>query len=76
MVFTLAGIVIDVKPVQPEKADSPIVFTPAGIVIDVKPVQPENIDGMMAVTFSPKVSVFSDVLFLNGDPVPAMSRPK
>ena len=40
MVVTLLGIVIDVKPVQPEKARLPILVTLLGIVMDVKPVQP------------------------------------
>ena len=39
---TEAGIVIDVKPVQPWNALPPIDLTKAGILIDVKPVQPEK----------------------------------
>ena len=42
MLITLSGIVIEVKPVQPENAEPPILVTLSGIVIEVKPVQPEN----------------------------------
>ena len=38
MLLTLLGIVIDVKPVQPENALSPMLVTPSEIVIEVKPV--------------------------------------
>ena len=34
------GIVIEIKPLQPENAFSPILVTLSGIVMDVKPVQP------------------------------------
>jgi hypothetical protein len=40
MLVTLSGMVIEVKPVQPEKAEAPILVTLSGIVIEVKPVQP------------------------------------
>ena len=33
------GIVIDVRPLHPEKAQFPILVTEFGIVIDVRPVQ-------------------------------------
>ena len=39
MLITLLGIVIDVKPVQLEKALSPMLVTLLGIVTDVKPLQ-------------------------------------
>ena len=42
MHVTLFGIVILVKPVQPENASYPMLVTLFGIVILVKPVQPEN----------------------------------
>ena len=42
MLVTLSGIVIEVKPVQPENALSPMFVTLSGIVTEVKSVQPEN----------------------------------
>ena len=42
MLVTPSGIVIEVKPVQPENALPPMLVTPSGIVIEVRPVQPEN----------------------------------
>lgn len=41
---------MDVKPVQPEKADPPIVVTEVGISMEVKPVQPENAITPISVT--------------------------
>ena len=35
MLATLFGMVMDVKPLQPEKAESPMLVTPSGMVIDV-----------------------------------------
>ena len=32
--------VTDVKPVQPEKAEKPMLVTLSGIMMDIKPVQP------------------------------------
>ena len=43
MEFTEDGISIEVKPVQPRKASSPIVVTKDGILIEAKLVQPENV---------------------------------
>ena len=40
MLVTLSGMVIEIKPLQPENAFSPILVTLSGIVMDVKPVQP------------------------------------
>ena len=40
MLVTELGIVIEVKPVQPEKQNGPKLVTELGIVIEVKPVQP------------------------------------
>ena len=40
ILVTEFGIVIDVKPLQLEKAELPILVTEFGIVIDVKPLQP------------------------------------
>ena len=42
MLVTPFPMVTDVKPLQPEKAPSPMLVTLAGIVMDVKPVQPEK----------------------------------
>ena len=40
MLVTLSGIVMDVKPVQPEKAESPMLVTLSGMVMVAKLVQP------------------------------------
>ena len=50
MLVTLSGIVIDVKPTQPENAPPPMLVTLSEIVIDVKPAQPENSPLSMLVT--------------------------
>jgi len=42
--------IISFKPVQPKKADSPIVITELGIVMEVSPVQPEKARQPMDVT--------------------------
>ena len=47
---TLPGIVIDVIPVQPSKAELPISVTLLGIVIDVRPVHPEKAELPIFVT--------------------------
>ena len=47
MLVTLSGIVIEVKPVQPENALPPMFITPSGIVIEVKLAQPENARSLM-----------------------------
>ena len=39
MLVTLSGMVIEVKPLQPEKAHSPMLVTLSGMVIEVKPLQ-------------------------------------
>ena len=39
MLVTELGIVIEVKPVQPEKQNGPKLVTELGIVIEVMPVQ-------------------------------------
>ena len=36
------GMVTDVRPLQPEKADSPMLVTPLGILTDVRPLQSEK----------------------------------
>ena len=40
MEVTLFGMVIEVKPVQPENAPPPMEVMLLGMVIEVKPVQP------------------------------------
>ena len=42
MLVTLSGIVMDVKLVQPEKAEFPMLVTLSGMVMDVNPLQPEK----------------------------------
>ena len=42
MLVTPLGIVIEVKPLQPENAPPPMFVTPSGIVTEVKPLQPER----------------------------------
>ena len=43
-------MVTEVKPVQPEKAELPILVTDSGIVILVKPVQPEKAELPISAT--------------------------
>ena len=50
MLVTLFGIVIEVKPVQPENALPPMLVTLLGIVTEVKAVQSENVQSPMLVT--------------------------
>ena len=50
MLVTLLGIVIDVRPEQPEKAKSPMLVTLLGIVMDVRLEQPEKAASSMLVT--------------------------
>ena len=50
MLSTVSGMVTDVSPVQPEKAELPIAVTPEGIVTEVSPVQPEKAVLPIAVT--------------------------
>ena len=51
---------MEVKPSQPENADSPILVTEFGIVMEVKPSQPENADSPILVTKSEKVTDWMD----------------
>ena len=39
MVVTDEGMVMDIRPVQPEKALPPMVVTDEGMVMDIRPVQ-------------------------------------
>lgn len=50
MLVTPLGIVTEVKPLQPENAEPPILVTLSGIVIEVKPVHHENAELSMLVT--------------------------
>ena len=47
MLVTLSGVVMLVKLLQPEKAESPILVTLFGIIILVNPVQPEKAESAM-----------------------------
>ena len=49
---TLSGIIILVKPEQPEKVDSLITVTLSEIVTFVKPLQPEKAYAQISVTLS------------------------
>jgi hypothetical protein len=42
MLVTEAGIVTDVRPLQPENAEDSMLVTESGIVTDERPLQPEN----------------------------------
>ena len=42
MLVTELPMVTEVKPVQPEKADSPMLVTEFGMMTEVKPVQPSK----------------------------------
>ena len=52
MLVTPSGMVIEVKPVQPEKAEEPMLVTLFGMVIEVKPLQPLKAQSPMLVTLS------------------------
>ena len=58
MPVTLSPIMTFVRPVQVEKADSPMVVTPSGIVTFVKPVQEYNAPSPMLVTLLPMMRLF------------------
>ena len=47
MEVTELGIVTEVKPVQPEKAEPPIEVIELGIATEVKPLQPEKADPLI-----------------------------
>ena len=42
MLVTPSGIVMLLRPLQPENALPPMLVTPSGIVMLVSPLQPEN----------------------------------
>ena len=50
MLVTLLGIVTEVRPVQPEKADAPILVTLLGMVMEVRSEQPKNACSPIVVT--------------------------
>ena len=50
MLVTLEGMVIEVRPVQNEKACSPMLVTLEGMVIEVRPLQNEKAYEPMVVT--------------------------
>ena len=50
MLVTLLGIVTEVRPLQPEKAELPILVTLLGIETEVRPLQPEKAELPMLVT--------------------------
>ena len=59
MLVTLPGIVMFVKPVQPENAPQPILVTLSGIVMLVKLVQFLNLELAIPVTLFPITTLFS-----------------
>jgi hypothetical protein len=68
MLVTLLGMVTDVRPLQPWKAEIPMVVTLLGMVIDVRPEQFMKADLPMLVTLlgivvllQPRIRVFVDV---------------
>ena len=56
MLVTLEGISIEVKPLQPEKADSPMLVTLEGISMEVKPLHPVNAEFPILVTLFGMIS--------------------
>ena len=71
MLVTLGGITMEVKLVQPKKAEPSMLITLEGIKMDVKPLQPRNAHIPMLVTLEgifvflhPAIKVFEDVLII------------
>ena len=52
MLVTLEGMVIEVRPEQPQKALLPMLVTPSGMVMEVRLEQPEKVRSPMLVTLS------------------------
>ena len=50
MLVTLSGMVIDVKPVQSQKAPYPMLVTLSGMVIEISPLQTAKAHSPMLVT--------------------------
>ena len=61
MDVTLFGMVTDVKPIQLEKALSPIDVTLFEMVTDVSPLQPSKALYLIDVTLSPNINSLIDV---------------
>ena len=67
MLVTDSGMVIEVKPVQPEKTPLLILVTDSGIVTEVKPLNPEHKYSVIFSILSPNVMVLIGQL-VNGEP--------
>ena len=65
MEVTLFGMVIEVKPLQPENAQSPIEVTPVGMVTEVNPLRPLTKFAGIRCTLSPILTVVRGV-YLKG----------
>jgi hypothetical protein len=50
MLVTLFGMVIEVRPLQPLKAEVPILVTLFGMVIEVRPLQPLKAEVPILIT--------------------------
>ena len=63
---TELGMVTEVRPVQPEKADEPISVTELGIVMDVSHLQPSKAHGLIdTVPFLMLIAVLLAISPLN-----------
>ena len=70
ILVTLSGMVIDVNPVHPEKAETPIVISELGKVIEENPVQPEKAEPSIVVIVFGRVTEVNPVHFVNAlDPM-------
>ena len=68
MEVTLSGMVTEVRPLQPEKARSPMEVTLLGIITEVRPLQDWKAYWPMVVTLSVMVIfVIEEVLPLNSE---------
>ena len=56
---TLAGMLMDVNPLQPSNAQSPMLVTPIGMLMDVNPLQPLNAYFPMLVTLEGMIRFFT-----------------
>ena len=63
MLVTLSGMVIEVSPLQSEKALSPILVTLSGMVIEVSPLQSEKALSPILVTLSGMVIEVSSLQY-------------
>ena len=62
-----SSTIIEVKPLQPEKAPTPILVTELGIVIEVKPLQPEKALPPILVT---ELGIVIEIKLLHSEKVP------